>query len=60
MFTKLIRTDEHYQAAQNRIDHIFDSPADTPEGDELDLLLHLVEPYEAERHPPLTTPWRRP
>ena len=56
MFTKLIRTDEHYQATMNRIDHIFDSPADTPEGDELDLLLHLVEPYEAERHPPLTTP----
>ena len=35
MFTKLIRTDEHYQAAMNRIDHIFDSPADAPEGHEL-------------------------
>ena len=34
MFTKLIRTDEHYQAAMNRIDHIFDSPAGTPEGDD--------------------------
>ena len=34
MFTKLIRTDEHYQAAINRIDQIFDSPAGTPEGDE--------------------------
>ena len=56
MFTKLIRTDEHYQAAMNRIDHIFDSPAGTPEGDELDLLLHLVEAYEAERYPPSTTP----
>ena len=56
MFTKLIRTDEHYQAAMNRIDHIFDSPADTPEANELDLLLHLVEACEAERHPHLTTP----
>ena len=56
MFTKLVRTVEHHQAAMNRIDHIFDSPAGTPEGHELDLLLHLVEPYEAERYPPLTTP----
>ena len=56
MFTKLIRTDERYQAAMNRIDQIFGSPAGTPEADELDLLLHQVEPYEAERYPPLTTP----
>ena len=55
MFTKLISTDEHYQAAMNRIDHIFDSPAGTLEDDELDLLLHLVEPYEPEPYPPLTT-----
>ena len=29
MFTKLISTDEHDQAAMNRIDQIFDSPAAT-------------------------------
>ncbi len=56
MFTKLIRTDEHYQTAMNRIDQIFDPPAGTPEGHELDLLVHLVEAYEAQRYPPLTTP----
>ena len=56
MFTKLIRTDEHYQAAMNRIDHIFDSPAGTPEADELEQSVDLVETYEAQRNPHLTTP----
>ena len=56
MFTKLISTDEHYQAAMNRIDQIFDSPAGTPEGDELEQSVDLVEAYEAERYPHSTTP----
>ena len=51
MVTKLIRTDEDYKDAMTRIDEIFDSPTGTPEGDELDLLVHLVEVYEGERYP---------
>ena len=51
MVTKLIRTEEEYQAAMNRIDEIFHSPAGTPEGDVLDRLVGLVESYEAERFP---------
>lgn len=54
---KMIRTEEDYRAAMNRIDEIFDAPADTPAGEELDLLVHLVEVYEAERFPiPLPDP----
>ena len=51
MVTKLIKTDEDYKDAMTRIDEIFDSPTGTPEGDELDLLVHLVEVYEGERYP---------
>ena len=51
MVNKLIKTDEEYQAALNRIDELFDAPAGTEEGDKLDLLVHLVEVYEGERYP---------
>ena len=54
---KMIRTEEDYRAAMDRIDVIFDASADSPEGEELDLLVHLVEVYEAERYPiPLPDP----
>ena len=46
-----IRTGEHLQRALARIDEIFDAPAGTPEGDELDLLSDLVELYELKRVP---------
>ena len=46
-----IRTDEHMRRALARIDEIFDAPAGTPEGDELDLLSDLVELYESKRVP---------
>ena len=51
MVTRLIRTEEDYEAVMSRIDEIFHSSAGTPEGDELDLLVRLVEDYEAERYP---------
>ena len=54
---KMIRTEEDYRAAMDRIDEIFDAPAGTPEGEELDLLVHLIEVYEAARYPiPLPDP----
>ena len=51
MVVMMIRTEEDYKAAMDRIDEIFHAPADTPEGDELDLLVRLVEVYESERYP---------
>ena len=51
MVKKLIETDEEYQAAMERIDEIFHAPKGTPEGDELEQWVHLVEAYEAGRYP---------
>ena len=48
---KPIRTEEDYKATMGRIEQIFHSTAGTQEAKELDLLVHLVEVYEAERYP---------
>jgi len=48
---KLIKTEEEYEAALNRIEEIFDSKPGTPEGDEMELLVKLVEIYEEEKYP---------
>jgi HTH-type transcriptional regulator / antitoxin HigA len=42
-----IRTEEDYDAALAEIDTLMDAEADTPEGDRLDVLVTLVEAYEA-------------
>ena len=44
---KPIRTEEDLEHALARIDEIFDAEAGTPEGDELDVLVDLVELYES-------------
>ncbi len=44
---KPIRTEEDHQRALARIDEIFDAEEDTPEGDELDVLVDLVMYYES-------------
>jgi HTH-type transcriptional regulator / antitoxin HigA len=44
--TKLIRTKEEYENAIQRMEEIFDAKNDTPEGDELDLLLLVISDYE--------------
>lgn len=41
-----IRTKADYRAALQRIDAIWDAPAKSPEGDELEVLSLLVEEYE--------------
>ena len=51
MVKKPIETDEEHQAAMERIDEIFHAPKGTPEGDELEQWVHLVEVYEAETFP---------
>ena len=53
MLTKIaqIRTKEDYEAALARIYEIFHAEIGSPDGDERDALLDLVEVYENERYP---------
>ena len=46
-----IRTEQEYQAALARIRELFHTEEDTPEGDELEMLVDLVEVYAAEHYP---------
>ena len=48
MEVKLIRTEEDYQKALERLEVIFNAKRGTKEGDELELLSLLIENYEAE------------
>ena len=45
-----IRTEDDYEAALARIAEIFHAEIGTPEGDELDVLVDLVELYEDRHH----------
>lgn len=51
MNIKPIRTEEDYDAALARVDEIFFAERDTPEFDELDILVTLIEAYEAIHYP---------
>jgi HTH-type transcriptional regulator/antitoxin HigA len=51
MTPRLIKTDDHYEEARACIDFIFHAEACTPEGDEMELLVKLVELYEQTRFP---------
>lgn len=46
-----IRSEQDYQATLNRIDELLGARTDTPEGDELDVLVTLIEAYESRRFP---------
>jgi len=46
-----IRTDKDHRAALAEIDACWGAPEDTEKGDRLDILLTLVEAYEAKRWP---------
>lgn len=46
-----VRTEADYEAALREIDALMDAAPDTPEGDRLDVLVALVQAYEARRHP---------
>jgi HTH-type transcriptional regulator / antitoxin HigA len=52
---KLIKTEEDYSLALKEIDSLFDEEPDTEKGDELELLVTLVEIYEKE-HFPISNP----
>lgn len=50
-----IRNEEDYQEALERLEVIFDSDPDTPDGQEAEILCLLIERYE-EEHFPIETP----
>ncbi len=53
----LIRTEADYMEALSRVDVLFGSSPGTPECDELDLLVDMIEVYENEHYPvPLPDP----
>src|SRR5258708_3354361 len=51
MISKLIKTKADYRAVMARIEAIFAAKPGTPKGDELDLLVTLVETYENKAFP---------
>ena len=48
---KPIRTEKDYEAALARVDELMDAAPGSLEGDELDVLVDLVELYESKHEP---------
>ena len=48
---KPIRSERDYEAALDRISELMDTEVDSPEGNELDVLVGLVEHYESKQVP---------
>lgn len=55
MSLKLIKTEEDYQVALDRLNEIFDAKTGTPESDEADVLALLIDEYE-KKHFPIEAP----
>ena len=51
MNIKVIKNEDDYQKALERLGVIFDAPIDSPEGDEAEILSILIEKYEDENYP---------
>lgn len=51
MDIKPIKTEQDYNDSVGRIERLWGAKRDTPEGDELDLLVTLVEAYEMRNFP---------
>jgi len=51
MMLRPIRNEEDYETALEEIEALWDAEPDTPETDRLDILVMLVEAYEAEHYP---------
>ncbi len=51
MNIKVIKNEEDYERALERLEVIFDAPVDSPEGDEAEILSILIEKYEDEHYP---------
>ncbi len=55
MDIKSVRTEQEYEPALKRVDELMEAELGTPEGEELDVLVDLVEAYES-RHVPMGYP----
>lgn len=51
MEIKPIRTEADYEAALKEVEQLLDSQPGTPEGDRVDVLVTLIEAYEARNYP---------
>jgi HTH-type transcriptional regulator / antitoxin HigA len=51
MDIRLIRTKADYRAALKEVDRLWEADPGTPEGDRVDVLVTLIEAYEAKHHP---------
>ena len=51
MKIKVIKTEQDYKKALERLEKIFHAEIDTPEGDEAEVLSILIEKYEDEHFP---------
>jgi len=51
MNIKPIRNEDDYRNALNQIETLMDAQENTPEGDQLDILVTLVEAYERKAYP---------
>ncbi len=51
MYIEPVKTENDYDRALARIESLMGAAADTPEGDELDMLLLIVKAYEDKHHP---------
>lgn len=51
MKIKPIKTEKDYEQALERLEVIFDAPANSPEGDEAEILSMLIDNYENEHYP---------
>ena len=51
MNIKLIKNQKDYQIAMKRVEALWQAKANTPAGDELEILVTLIEKYETERYP---------
>jgi HTH-type transcriptional regulator/antitoxin HigA len=51
MVIKIIKTEQEYNEAIERVEQIFDALAGTPEADELELLAMLIDNYEEQKYP---------
>jgi len=50
MNIKPIKCEANYDTALSRVDELMDAELDTPQGDELDVLVTLIEKYEAQHY----------
>jgi len=57
MTIRPIRSDDDHRAALAEIDRLWGAAPGTPEGDELDVLVTLVEKYEEQRWPIREPDW---